>query len=58
MGSIKVNVDDKVERQFRRAAMQKFGYGKGALSEAAEAAFVRWSANFTEGSKEIVCMNK
>jgi len=45
MGSMKVIIDDKVEKEFRRVAMKKYGYGKGALSEAAEAAFDEWSSN-------------
>ena len=43
MGSMKVIVDDEIEREFRRAAMKRFGYGKGALSKAAKAAFAEWS---------------
>lgn len=44
MGSIKVTIDDEVEERFRRVAMKRFGYGKGALSEAAEVAFSEWSS--------------
>ncbi|HEY4674366.1 MAG TPA: hypothetical protein VIH03_09385 [Nitrososphaerales archaeon] len=44
MGNIKVMVDDKVEERFRRVAMKKFGYGRGALSTAAEAALAQWSS--------------
>jgi len=47
MGSLKLYVDDQVENSFRRAAMKKFGYGRGALSRAAEEALARWS----EGSE-------
>lgn len=45
MGTIKVIVGDDVERRFRRVAMSRYGYGKGALSEAAEAALSEWSSN-------------
>lgn len=44
MGSIKIIIADEVERQFRRVAMKRYGYGKGALSEAAEAALGEWSS--------------
>jgi hypothetical protein len=43
MGLIKVNVADTVEKQFRKTAMQHFGYTKGSLSKAAHEAFVQWS---------------
>lgn len=44
MGSIKVIIDDEVDRKFRRVAMKKFGYRRGALSEAAETALEEWSS--------------
>jgi len=44
MGSIKVVIDDKTEERFRMAAMKKFGYGKGAISEAAENALAEWAS--------------
>ncbi len=44
MGSIKVIISDDVEKDFRRVAMKKFGYARGALSEAAEVAFGEWSS--------------
>ncbi|HKW04633.1 MAG TPA: hypothetical protein VJN71_04980 [Nitrososphaerales archaeon] len=44
MGSLKVIIGDDVERHFRRVAMKRYGYGKGALSEAAEAALGDWSS--------------
>ena len=44
MGSLKVIIGDEVEKQFRRTAMRRYGYGKGALSEAAEAALSEWSS--------------
>ncbi len=40
--SLRVQVDQKLERKFREAAMKRFGYGKGALSKAAEEAIVKW----------------
>ena len=44
MGSIKVIVSDEVEKDFRKVAMKKFGYAKGALSKAAEAALDEWTS--------------
>jgi hypothetical protein len=44
MGNMKVVVDDQVEKKFRRVAMMRYGYGKGALSTAAEAALDEWSS--------------
>lgn len=43
MGGIKVYVSDEVERKFREAAMNTFGYRKGSISIAAEKAFREWS---------------
>ena len=42
MGGIKVYLEDDTELQFRKRAMQKFGYAKGALSAGAEEAFQAW----------------
>ncbi len=54
MGSIKVIIDDGVERKFRQAAMKKYGYGKGALSDAAETALAEWSSREEEGETMVV----
>ena len=40
--SLRIKIDQKLERRFREAAMRRFGYGKGALSKAAEEAIRRW----------------
>ena len=40
--SLRVQIDPKLENKFREAAMKKFGYGKGALSKAAEEAILNW----------------
>lgn len=48
MGSIKVYVSDEVEKRFRMLAMKLYGYGKGALSIAAEKAFNRWVSEVSE----------
>jgi hypothetical protein len=44
MPSIKVQLSEQTERKFREAAMRHFGYGKGALSLAAERALSDWAA--------------
>jgi len=43
MGVIKVKVPDNVEEAFRKLAMARFGYRKGAMSEAAKQAMEEWS---------------
>jgi hypothetical protein len=46
---LRVQVSKEVERKFRELAMRRFGYGKGALSKAAEEAIMKWiSANEKE----------
>ena len=42
MGSLKVYLPDDLERAFRKRAMESFGYGKGSISRAAQAAFLKW----------------
>ena len=43
MGELKIKLPDDVEKAFRRLAMKRFGYQKGALSEAAQEAFEGWA---------------
>ncbi len=38
----RAKVSEEVEQKLRRLAMRRFGYGKGALSKAAEDAIVGW----------------
>lgn len=40
--TLRFQIDQKLERKFREAAMKRFGYGKGALSKAAEEAIMKW----------------
>ncbi len=40
--SLRVQINPKVEEKFREAAMKRFGYGKWALSKAAEEAILKW----------------
>lgn len=50
MGAIKVNVSDETEKAFRMAAMKLYGYGKGALSTAADKALMNWATGVTEAT--------
>jgi hypothetical protein len=43
MPAIKVLVSEETERKFRERAMRRFGFGKGALSLAAERALAEWA---------------
>jgi len=45
---LRVQINQKLERKFREAAMRKFGYGKGALSRAAEEAIMKWISTTEE----------
>ncbi|MCK4478092.1 hypothetical protein KAU88_06160 [Candidatus Bathyarchaeota archaeon] len=45
---LRVQIDQKLERKFRELAMKKFGYTKGALSKAAEEAFIQWTSTLGE----------
>lgn len=42
---LRVNIDEELENRFREAAMRKFGFAKGALSQAAEEAIRLWLAS-------------
>lgn len=48
MSPLKVQLSEETERKFREAAMRRFGYGKGALSMAAEKALSSWVRRETE----------
>ena len=39
---IRAKVSEELEQRFRRLAMRRFGYGKGALGKAAENAILDW----------------
>jgi len=49
MAGLRLQVRDELERRFRETAMKRFGYGKGALTRAAEQAFERWLSTAKEG---------
>ena len=45
---LRVQIESKLESKFRETAMKKFGYGKGALSKAAEEAILNWVSSEKE----------
>ncbi|MCU4740411.1 hypothetical protein OB955_01700 [Halobacteria archaeon AArc-m2/3/4] len=54
MGQIKFDVPDEVEEDFRRAAMERFGYERGSLTKAGEAALREWAdTHETMGSLSV-----
>jgi len=53
MGGIKVYISDEVEKKFRMLAMKLYGYGRGALSIAAEKALVEWIAKVSEAIEVV-----
>jgi len=50
--ALRFNVDEELENTFREAAMRKFGFTKGALSQAAEEAIRLWLASTSRGKFE------
>ena len=42
--SLRLEVKEDLEKRFRKAAMQAYGYEKGSLKKAAEEAFEFWIA--------------
>ena len=44
MGEMKIKIPDNLDNLFRRIAMKKFGYRKGAISYAAKEALEDWTA--------------
>ena len=50
--ALRVNVNEELENRFREAAMRKFGFTKGALSQAAEEAIRLWLASTSRGRFE------
>ncbi len=43
MGTITINVNDEIERQFRKAVKETKGTGKGKLGEAVTEAINKWA---------------
>ncbi len=48
--SLRVQINPKVKEKFREATMKRFGYGKGALSKAAEEAILKWLSTEKEAA--------
>jgi len=48
--SLRVQINAKLEQKFRETAMKRFGYGKGALSKAAEEAILNWISTTEKGN--------
>ena len=42
MAELKVYLSDSLNEKFRRLAMSIYGFGRGSISKAAEAAFTEW----------------
>ncbi len=40
--SLRLELDEELEKKFREAAMREFGYGKGSLRKASEMAIAQW----------------
>ncbi len=53
MSEMKIKLPDDVEKKFRRLAMKRFGYQRGAMSEAATQAIIGWSNNYEETDKDF-----
>lgn len=43
MGEIKIKLSDETEKTFRRKAMERYGFAKGSISNAAEEALKKWT---------------
>jgi len=44
MSQIKIYSTGQIDQAFRATAMKRFGYGRGAISKAAEEALIRWTS--------------
>ncbi len=53
MGEIKVRLSDETEAAFRKSAMETFGYAKGSISAAIEAAAKAWVATRPKTTAEM-----
>lgn len=42
MAGLRIQLPKELERLFREAAMKRFGYGKGSISQAAQEAIRKW----------------
>ncbi|MEK6876634.1 MAG: hypothetical protein AABX34_01735 [Nanoarchaeota archaeon] len=51
MATIKVNVSDEINKEFKKAVEKKLGHGKGLFGKALEEAIKKWTQE--EKQKEI-----
>lgn len=56
MSPLKVQLSEETEKKFREAAMRRFGYGRGALSLAAERALSSWARGEMDADKLLADM--
>jgi hypothetical protein len=52
MAVLKIQIRKDLEERFRKAALRRFGYKKGALSKAAEEAIEKWLNSIEEDKFE------
>lgn len=53
MGKINLEIDDALEREFRKAAVEKFEARKGFLKKAIEEAISDWIRHNKGGAKNV-----
>jgi len=53
MGKINLEIDDTLEKEFRRAAAEKFEARKGFLKKAIEEAIKEWVKNNRKGARDV-----
>jgi len=46
MGELKIKLPDELEMAFRQIAMRRYGYMKGAISEAVKIAIENWNEEY------------
>ena len=51
--SLRLELGERLEEKFRKAAMETYGYEKGSLKKAAQEAFESWISRKQEGVKEV-----
>jgi len=42
LAGLRIQLPEELERLFREAAMKRFGYGRGSISQAAQEAIRKW----------------
>jgi hypothetical protein len=53
MGKINLEIDDKLEKEFRKAAAEKFEARKGFLKKAVEEAIRDWLRKNSKGARNV-----